>query len=56
MKSFACGDVIPGCRGTVSAADDDAILAWAGQHAPEVHGLEVTPQLVATVRSLIRTV
>jgi predicted small metal-binding protein len=55
VKSFACGDVIPGCSGAVTAADEDGILARAGQHAPEVHGIEVTPELVATVRSHIRT-
>ena len=55
MKSFACGDVIRGCTGTVTAADEDGVLAWAGQHAPEVHGIEVTPELVTTVRSRIRT-
>ena len=53
MKSFACGDVIPGCNGRVTAADEEGILAWAGQHAPEVHDLEVTPELVETVRSRI---
>lgn len=55
MKSFACGDVIPGCGGTVTAADEEDILAWAGEHAPAVHGIEVTPELVTTVRSHIRT-
>jgi predicted small metal-binding protein len=53
MKSFACGDVIPGCDGTVTAPAEDGILAWAGEHAPDVHGIEVTPELVATVRSRI---
>jgi predicted small metal-binding protein len=53
MKSFACGDVIPGCTGQVAADDEEGILAWAGQHAPEVHGVEVTPELVTTVRSHI---
>ena len=53
MKSFACGDVIPGCSGRVTAADEEGILSWAGRHAPEVHGLDVTPELVDTVRAHI---
>lgn len=56
MKTFACGDVIPGCSGKVTAPDEDGIFRWAATHAPDVHGLEVTPELVDTVRSHIATV
>jgi predicted small metal-binding protein len=55
MKTFACGDVIPGCNGQVTAADEDGILGWAAAHAAEVHGItEVTPELVAQIRANIR--
>jgi len=55
MKTFSCGDVIPGCDGQVSAADEDGIFAWAAGHAAEVHGItEVTPELVDTIRANIR--
>jgi predicted small metal-binding protein len=55
MKSFACGDVIPGCDGHVSTDDEDGILAWAAEHAAEAHGItEVTPELVAAIRADIR--
>jgi predicted small metal-binding protein len=54
MKSFACGDVIPGCDGQVQAAEEDGIVAWAAAHAAEAHGItEVTPELVATIRANI---
>jgi predicted small metal-binding protein len=54
MKSFACGDVIPGCNGQVQAPEEDGIFAWAAAHAAEVHGItEVTPELVATIRANI---
>ena len=57
MKRFACGDVIPGCNATFTAADEDGIFAQAVPHAAAEHGIhEVTPELQATVRSLISTV
>jgi predicted small metal-binding protein len=55
MKSFACGDVIPGCTGQVTAAAEDGIFSWAAAHAAEVHGItQVTPELVAQIRANIR--
>lgn len=54
MKSFACGDVVPGCGRTFSAADEDGILAQVAAHAGADHGLtEVPPALVTQVRSRI---
>jgi len=56
MKTFACGDVIPGCNGRVSAADEDGIFNWVVAHAAEVHGVtDVTPELVQAVRDRIVT-
>lgn len=57
MKSFACGDVVPGCTETWTAADDVAILALVAEHAREAHGLaEVGPDLEAAVRDRIQDV
>jgi predicted small metal-binding protein len=57
MKRFACGDVIPGCNATFTAADEDGIFAQAAPHAAAEHGInEVTPELQATLRSLMTTV
>ena len=57
MKTFACGDVIPGCNASFSAADEDGIFAQAGAHAAAVHGVsEPTPELIAAVRSHIHSV
>ena len=54
MKRFACGDVIPGCSATFTAADEDGIFAQVAPHAASEHGVhEVTPELQETVRSLI---
>ncbi|NEK84199.1 DUF1059 domain-containing protein [Blastococcus saxobsidens] len=38
MKSFACGDIIPGCDATFTAADDEGILVQTRRHAVESHG------------------
>jgi predicted small metal-binding protein len=57
MKTFACGDVIPGCGATWSAADDDGIFFQAGKHAHEAHGVTApTPELTGQIRAAIRTV
>ena len=57
MKTFACGDVVPGCTTTFTGPDDDAVLAQVAAHAAADHGLtDVSPELVAAVRSAIVTV
>ncbi|MGY1671212.1 DUF1059 domain-containing protein [Geodermatophilus sp. SYSU D00710] len=54
MKSFACGDVVPGCGHTITAADEDGILAQVAAHATADHGLTaVPPALVDQVRARI---
>jgi predicted small metal-binding protein len=57
MKTFACGDVIPGCSARFSAADEGGILAQVAGHAADDHGVtDVTPELVAAVRQHIHSV
>jgi predicted small metal-binding protein len=57
MKRFACGDVIPGCTAAFTATDAQGIFTQAVPHAAAEHGIhDVTPELEATVRSLITTV
>jgi predicted small metal-binding protein len=57
VRTFACGDVIPGCENTVSAADEEAILDWCRAHARADHGVaEFGPDLVAAVRAAVVTV
>ena len=36
MKTFACGDVIPGCGARFSAADEDGIFAQVAGHADSI--------------------
>ncbi|HSF25927.1 MAG TPA: DUF1059 domain-containing protein [Actinomycetes bacterium] len=51
MKSFTCGDVVPGCEAVFTAADEEGILAQVADHAPDCPGLTVDGlDLVAAVR------
>lgn len=54
MKTLACGEIMEGCPATFSAETEEDLLAQAGEHAAEVHHLEVTPELVEVVRGHIR--
>jgi len=55
MKTFACGDVVPGCDARFTSPNEDGILSAVADHAASGHGLtEVTPELVAAVRANIR--
>jgi predicted small metal-binding protein len=56
-KEFGCGDVVAGCRFTITAANEEEILKQVAQHAAAAHGIrEVTPELVARVKAAIRDV
>lgn len=54
MKTFACGDVVPGCDATWVCDTEDDILSNVAAHAASDHGLvEVPAELVAAVRANI---
>ena len=55
-KQLACGDLVPGCPQVITADTEDELLAEAGRHAEEAHGLPVTPELVEQVRAHIELV
>ncbi|TFD93270.1 DUF1059 domain-containing protein [Cryobacterium lactosi] len=40
MKSFACGDVVPGCTASWVSSTDDEILVLVARHASKVHNLD----------------
>jgi predicted small metal-binding protein len=57
MKSFACGDVVPGCDARFVCDTEDEILAAVAKHAHEDHGLITVPEeLVDAVRAAIQPV
>lgn len=44
MKSFACGDVVPGCDAQWVCSSEDEILSLVAGHAATAHGLVSVPQ------------
>ncbi|MEC5182092.1 DUF1059 domain-containing protein [Arthrobacter sp. CG_A4] len=54
MKSFACGDVVPGCDARWVCSTDDEILVNVAAHAAAAHGLaELPASLVQSVHKAI---
>ncbi|MGH8980367.1 MAG: DUF1059 domain-containing protein [Acidimicrobiales bacterium] len=57
MKSFACGDVVPGCQAKWVCPTEQELMANVGRHAADSHGLTSLPdELVAAVRQHVVTV
>lgn len=57
MKSFSCGDVVPGCDAHWQRDTDEDILAAVAEHAAAAHGIRsVSAELVGAVRAAIVTV
>ena len=57
MKSFACGDVVPGCDARFVCSSEDEVLVMVAAHAAEVHGMtEVPSSVVTSVRASIMSV
>ena len=55
-KHIACGDVVPGCTFTASAATEEELLNKVVAHAAHHHGItEVTPELAAKVKAAIKS-
>ncbi len=55
MKSFICGDVVPGCKATFEAKMEEKILAEAGRRASVGYGwISIPASLVEGVRASIR--
>jgi predicted small metal-binding protein len=56
MKSFACGDVVPGCDARWTVESEDELLAGVRDHAAAVHGLaDLPPAVVAAVHARTTT-
>ncbi|MEW1808470.1 DUF1059 domain-containing protein [Pseudarthrobacter sp. NPDC080039] len=54
MKSFACGDVVPGCEATWVCSTEDEIVVNVAAHAATSHGVvELPASLVRSVREAI---
>ena len=55
-KQLVCAELVPGCPQVITAETEEELLAEAGRHAEDVHGMTVTPELVEQVRAHIRLV
>jgi predicted small metal-binding protein len=56
-KSISCADAGADCSWSTTAETDEEIMNRVAQHAKEDHpDLEVTPELVAKIKSLIKEV
>lgn len=57
VKSFACGDVVPGCEARWVCSTDDEILVNVAAHAASAHGLQELPaDVVQSVHKAIISV
>lgn len=55
-KKISCADVVPGCKFHAEAGSEEQLLKQVAEHAASEHGVkEVTPDLLARVKSVIRT-
>jgi predicted small metal-binding protein len=54
MKTLKCSDAGFTCDGVISANTEDEVMNLAAQHALEVHGVMVTPELAEQLRPLIK--
>ncbi len=54
MKTLHCRDAGFDCDAVVKAATDDEVLTIAAGHAAQVHGVSVTPEMAAQIKTLIK--
>lgn len=56
-KSISCADVGSDCNWSTSAETEEQLMEKVAQHAKEDHpGLEITPELVAKIKSHIKEI
>ena len=53
MKKLKCCDAGFDCPAVVLANSEEEVLAQAAQHALEVHGVTVTAEMAAQIKTLI---
>ena len=54
MKTLHCRDAGFDCEGVIQDSTEEEVLKQAAQHAQQVHGVTVTPQLAEQLKSLIK--
>lgn len=57
MKSFACGDVVPGCEARWVCSSEDEVMFEVAKHSAAVHGITtVSPSMANAVRAAVVSV
>jgi len=54
MKTLRCSDIGFDCKAVVKANSEEEVLQIAGEHAKAVHGVTVTPEMAAQIKTLIK--
>lgn len=54
MKTLHCSDAGFDCQGVIRANSEQEVLTQASKHAKDVHGVTVTPELAAQLKTLIK--
>ena len=54
-KTFACGEVVEGCKAKFTGADEGALMAQVAKHAKDAHGIaSPPPELIEKVKGKIK--
>ena len=54
MKELKCRDAGFDCEGVIRGESVDDVMAQAGQHAKDAHGVDVTPEMAGQLQGLVR--
>ena len=54
MKTLHCSDAGFDCKAVVRANTEEEVLQQAAEHARAVHHVEITPEMAAQIRTLIK--
>ena len=54
MKTLHCRDAGFDCQAVIRANTEEEVLNQAAQHALEIHGVSVTPELAEQLKTLIK--
>lgn len=54
MKTLHCSDAGFSCSAVVQANTEEEVLQQAAEHARTVHQVEVTPEMAAQIKTLIK--
>jgi predicted small metal-binding protein len=54
MKKLNCSDLGFDCTGVIKANSEEEVLSQAAHHAHDVHGVNVTEEMAAQIKTLIK--